>query len=98
MVMRIGERVSALNHSVTESATLINAIASSSREQAESISEVSIAVRQMDEITQHNAALVEETNAAIEQTEAQAEQLDRIVAVFQLNEAGSGPKASWRAA
>ena len=33
-------------------------------------------------MTQHNAALVEETNAAIEQTEAQASALDQIVAVF----------------
>ncbi|MCY1536887.1 hypothetical protein D9M68_723600 [compost metagenome] len=39
----------------------------------------------MDEMTQHNAALVEETNAAIEQTEAQAGELDRIVDVFRLD-------------
>ncbi|MCF4100029.1 methyl-accepting chemotaxis protein, partial [Maritalea sp. P4.10X] len=32
--------------------------------------------------TQHNAALVEETNAAIEQTENQATELDKIVDVF----------------
>jgi len=36
----------------------------------------------MDEMTQHNAALVEETNAAIEQTEAQATELDGIIDVF----------------
>jgi hypothetical protein len=36
----------------------------------------------MDEMTQHNAALVEQTNAAIEQTEAQAVQLDTIVELF----------------
>ena len=39
-------------------------------------------MRQMDEMTQHNAALVEETNAAIEQTEQQASELDRIVDIF----------------
>ena len=39
-------------------------------------------MRQLDEMTQHNAALVEETNAAIEQTEAQATELDRIVDIF----------------
>ncbi|MCY1562014.1 hypothetical protein D9M68_993470 [compost metagenome] len=38
----------------------------------------------MDEMTQHNAALVEETNAAIEQTEAQASELDRIIEVFKV--------------
>jgi methyl-accepting chemotaxis protein len=44
----------------------------------------------MDEMTQHNAALVEETNAAIEQTEAQAVELDRIVAVFTVS--GEAPR------
>lgn len=33
-------------------------------------------------MTQHNAALVEQTNAAIEQTESQASELDKIVEVF----------------
>jgi methyl-accepting chemotaxis protein len=47
---------------------------------------VAVAVRQMDEMTQHNAALVEQTNAAIEQTEAQAGELDRIVAVFRVSQ------------
>jgi methyl-accepting chemotaxis protein len=42
----------------------------------------------MDEMTQHNAALVEETNAAIEQTEAQASELDRIVEVFRVEDGG----------
>ena len=37
-------------------------------------------------MTQHNAALVEETNAAIEQTEAQAVELDHIVDIFTLAE------------
>ncbi|WP_374624804.1 methyl-accepting chemotaxis protein [Devosia sp.] len=61
---------------------MLQDIARESREQASAIEEVNAAVRQMDEMTQHNAALVEETNAAIEQTEAQANELDRIVAVF----------------
>ena len=38
----------------------------------------------MDEMTQHNAALVEETNAAIEQTEAQAVELDQVVDIFHI--------------
>ncbi len=45
-------------------------------------------MRTLDEMTQHNAALVEETNAAIEQTEARGQQLDRIVDIFTLAEAG----------
>ena len=70
---------------------LLEGIARDSREQASAIEEVNTAVRTMDEMTQHNAALVEETNAAIEQTEAQAVELDRIVAVFSLGQAGADP-------
>ena len=60
-----------------------------SREQAASIEEVNTAVRTMDEMTQHNAALVEQTNAAIEQTEAQATELDRIVDIFAIEQGQS---------
>ena len=66
-------------------------IAEAGREQAQSIGEISIAVRQMDEMTQHNAALVEQTNAAIEQTKPQAVELDRIVDVFSVR--SSAPEA-----
>jgi len=70
---------------------LMEGIARDSREQASAIDEVAVAVRQMDEMTQHNAALVEETNAAIEQTEAQASDLDKMVDIFRLE--GAAPKA-----
>ncbi|WP_082092721.1 methyl-accepting chemotaxis protein [Devosia epidermidihirudinis] len=69
---------------------LLESIANDSREQAAAIAEVNSAVRMMDEMTQHNAALVEETNAALEQTEAQARELDRIVDIFHLPEALDG--------
>jgi methyl-accepting chemotaxis protein len=82
VVLQIGQRIAALNTSVTESAALIGGISVASRQQAAAIDEVNVAVRQLDEITQHNAALVQQTNAAIEQTEQQADALDRIVAVF----------------
>jgi methyl-accepting chemotaxis protein len=57
------------------------------------LSEVATAVKQMDEMTQHNAALVEQTNAAIEQTEAQASELDGIVDVFKIGNEGAPPIA-----
>jgi len=79
---------------VKESAALIHGISVASQEQSGAIAEVTTAVRQMDEMTQHNAALVEETNAAIEQTEGQANELDRIVAVFVVD----GTSRSFRAA
>jgi methyl-accepting chemotaxis protein len=69
-----------------DSSALIGGIAAASRDQAAAIEQVTYAVRTLDEMTQHNAALVEQTNAAIEQTEAQARELDRVVEVFALED------------
>jgi methyl-accepting chemotaxis protein len=79
---------------VRANTVLLDAIARASGEQASSIAEVNTAVRQMDEMTQHNAALVEEINASIEQTEEQANELDRIVDVFQVAGADPARKAA----
>ncbi len=80
-------KLSLMLEAARENSSLIDGIAKATGEQSNAISEVSVAVRQMDEMTQHNAALVEETNAAIEQAENQARELDRIVDIFVLDEA-----------
>ncbi len=94
LVSEAAAKLSGMLAAVQESAGLVDGIASASRSQASSIEEVNIAVRQMDEMTQHNAALVEETNAAIEQTEAQANELDNIVDVFSLTSAAQPAAAA----
>ena len=65
-----------------ESANLIETIAEENRNQSRALEAVSMSMRQMDQMTQHNAAMVEQTNAAIEQTESQAADLDGIIDVF----------------
>ncbi len=85
-------RLEAMLAGVRENVALIEQIAGANREQSSAIGEVTTAVRQMDEMTQHNAALVEQTNAAIEQTESQASELDRIVDTFVIADASrAGP-------
>ena len=79
-------KLSAILEALRANSAMMAEIARESSQQARAIDEVTVAVRQMDEMTQHNAALVEETNAAIEQTEARANELDTIVDVFQLGE------------
>jgi len=86
LVADAAQKLATMLEAARSSNELMNGIAKDSREQARAIEEVSNAVRQMDEMTQHNAALVEQTNAAIEQTEAQAVELDRIVDIFALSE------------
>ncbi|MBJ6987713.1 PAS domain S-box protein [Devosia sp. MC521] len=93
LVSKAADRLADIVKGAEESATLIDEIATANREQSASLVEVSVAVRQMDEMTQHNAALVEETNAAIEQTETQAAALDDLVAVFKSDGAGTAEHA-----
>ncbi|MCF6326460.1 MAG: methyl-accepting chemotaxis protein [Devosiaceae bacterium] len=92
-VVSAAEKIKEMIAGIQESSELMAAIASASRDQASSIDEVNVAVRQMDEMTQHNAALVEETNAAIEQTDNQVDELDRIVDVFKLGD-NAGQRSS----
>jgi methyl-accepting chemotaxis protein len=82
LVMDAASKLGTMVAAARSSNDAMTGIARESREQAGSIDEVNTAVRTMDEMTQHNAALVEEINAAIEQTEAQASELDRIVDIF----------------
>lgn len=84
LVGSAAEKLAAILVAVQDNSLLMQGISRASRDQSAAIGEVTTAVRQMDEMTQHNAALVEETNAAIEQTEAQASDLDRLVDQFRL--------------
>jgi hypothetical protein len=54
---------------------------------------VNIAVTQMDEVTQQNAALVEEASAAAQSLEEQAAQLKGLVASFKIDAANGGAGA-----
>jgi methyl-accepting chemotaxis protein len=62
----------------------MEAIATSSKEQSTGLSEVNTAVNQMDQVTQQNAAMVEETNAASATLAAEASRMKGLIARFQL--------------
>jgi methyl-accepting chemotaxis protein len=87
LVAEAADKLTAMLEGARKNYELLQGIAHESREQASSIDEVNVAVRTLDEMTQHNAALVQQTNAAIEQTEAQAAELDRIVDIFTIADA-----------
>jgi methyl-accepting chemotaxis protein len=96
LVAEATEKLSALLDGVRRNAEQMGQIARDNHEQSSAIDEVNISVRQMDEMTQHNAALVEEINAAIEQTEEQASELDRIVEVFNTHDTAGKPAPAHR--
>ncbi|WIP04795.1 Tar ligand binding domain-containing protein [Bordetella pertussis] len=60
-------------------------ISAASEEQSSGIEQVNRAVSQMDEVTQQNAALVEEAAAAAGSLQEQAQRLAEAVAVFKIN-------------
>ena len=66
---------------------LVTEIAHASREQSSGIDQVTLAVGQMDEVTQQNAARVEETAAGAELLAKQARVLAQTVSTFNLGEA-----------
>ncbi|TQJ97565.1 methyl-accepting chemotaxis protein [Achromobacter sp. SLBN-14] len=68
---------------------IMGEIAAASHEQASGIDQVNRAVAQMDEVTQQNAALVEEAAAAAGSMQDQARELVRAVGVFRLAEDGA---------
>jgi methyl-accepting chemotaxis protein len=63
---------------------LIEGIASASAEQASGIGQVGHAVAQLDQVTQQNAALVEESAAAADSLQQQARRLSELVGRFRL--------------
>jgi len=70
--------------SIRRVAGIMGDISSASREQSSGIDQVCLAVSQMDEVTQQNAALVEQAAAAAESLEEQAHGLARAVSVFRV--------------
>jgi hypothetical protein len=63
---------------------LMGEISAASNEQSLGVSQVGEAVTQMDQVTQQNAALVEEMAAAASGLQSQAQDLVKVVAVFNL--------------
>jgi methyl-accepting chemotaxis protein len=90
LVAEASEKLEAVLASAKASSELIEGIAHHSREQASAIEQITVAVRQIDEMTHHNAALVEQTNAAIEQTEGQVGEIEHVVAGFKTSGSPSG--------
>jgi len=61
---------------------VVNEIAAASREQSTGLQEISHAIVQMDEVTQQNAALVEQAAAAAQSLQDQAQDLRKAVDIF----------------
>ncbi len=100
-VTLVGETGRALERIVAqvgEITTVVNDIAASAHEQATGLDQVNTAVNQMDQVTQQNAAMVEQSTAATHALARETEDLSRVVGHFSIGAPGRGAPAEDRVA
>ena len=88
LVSEAGKTLQEIVNSVKQVADIIAEITTASVEQSTGIEEVNSAIAQMDEVTQQNAALVEENTAASQSLVKQAENLDALMRFFTVDDVG----------
>ncbi|WP_457334758.1 methyl-accepting chemotaxis protein [Rhizobacter sp. P5_C2] len=84
LVADAGRSMTEIVGSVQRVSDIIGEITSAASEQSDGIGQVNTAVTQLDQMTQQNAALVEESAAAAESLKEQALRLSGVVSVFRL--------------
>ncbi len=84
MVHKARETIEQMVGEVRKVTDLVGEITTSSREQSEGVTQINVAVSQLDQATQQNAALVEQTAAAAESMRQQTTRLNEAVAFFKI--------------
>ncbi|MCY1667583.1 methyl-accepting chemotaxis protein [Rhizobium sp. SL86] len=84
LVQETGEALKVIEDQVVTINTQLDAIATSAREQSVGLAEVNTAVNQMDQVTQQNAAMVEESTAASASLAGEVKRLREIIADFRV--------------
>jgi methyl-accepting chemotaxis protein len=93
LVDQAGHTMEEVVGSVKRVSDIISEIAAASEEQRTGIEQVNLAIAQMDQVTQQNAALVEEAAAAADAMQEQAHQLAGLVGTFQTGQASQNAQA-----
>ncbi|MBU0737636.1 MAG: PAS domain-containing protein [Alphaproteobacteria bacterium] len=94
LVSETGEALKTIQDNIVAVNDHMQAIASSAREQATGLSEVNSAVNQMDQVTQQNAAMVEESNAASATLATETQRLRQFISRFTLGRHYTGQQGT----
>ena len=89
LVKDAGQVMEEIVSSVQRVTDLMGELAAASSEQKNGIGQINIAVTQLDQVTQQNAALVEESAAAASSLSEQAKRLNTVVSVFKVGTEGT---------
>ncbi|MBY0573019.1 MAG: HAMP domain-containing protein [Undibacterium sp.] len=87
LVGEAGDNMQKIVSSVRQVADIMSEIAAASREQSLGIEQVNLSITQMDQVTQQNTALVEESAAAATSMQQEAQNLMREIINFRFNDA-----------
>jgi len=87
LVQKTGEALDEIESRVLSINEHIHSIATAAKEQSTGLQEVNTAINQMDQVTQRNAAMVEETSASTHKLTEEAGNLMRLVSQFRVGEA-----------
>ena len=91
LVADTGAALKAIVTSVTDISTQVSEIAISARQQSSGLAEINSAINQLDQVTQQNAAMFEQTTAASHALTSEAEALSRAMALFKSNASTTPP-------
>jgi methyl-accepting chemotaxis protein len=91
LVGETGQALERIQSGVSEITNSISEIAASAQEQATGLAEVNSAVNQMDQVTQQNAAMVEESTAAAHSLASETEALTQAMIQFKVVSSSSAP-------
>ncbi|QOT79577.1 methyl-accepting chemotaxis protein [Cupriavidus basilensis] len=83
-----GQTMNSVTKAVARVSSIVEDIASASMEQSRGIEQVNQAISQMDQVTQQNAAMVEQAASASRALQEQGQELNEVVAFFRLPGAG----------
>ncbi|GJI99995.1 methyl-accepting chemotaxis protein [Duganella rhizosphaerae] len=101
LVEQAGTTMQEVVASIKQVTDIVGEISAATQEQNDGIAQVHQAVTQMDQTTQQNSALVEETAAAAQTLRDQADKLEQVVSAFKINASAAAyapPKRPVRAA
>ena len=91
LVRQSGEALTGIAGRIEEITTLMSEIRASTQEQAVGLAEVNTAVNQMDQVTQQNAAMVEQSTAASLSLSREAAELADLVGRFETSQVAAAP-------
>ncbi|WP_046633551.1 methyl-accepting chemotaxis protein [Neorhizobium galegae] len=92
LVKATGDALTRIGDDVLKINDHVHAIFTSAREQSTGLTEINMAIGQMDQATQQNAAMVEQSTAASHSLASDAENLNKLIGHFQIR-GGNGPRA-----